>query len=33
MILIAHRGNIDGKKYEMNKIVHSTEQGICWYIK
>ena len=26
-------GNIDGKKYEMNKIVHSTEQGICWYIK
>jgi len=26
-------GNIDGKKYHMNKIVHSTEQGICWYIK
>jgi len=26
-------GNIDGKKYEMNKIVHSIEQGICWYIK
>jgi len=26
-------GKIDGKKYEMNKIVHSTEQGICWYIK
>jgi|TARA_Y100000310_G_scaffold74520_1_gene70747 cephalosporin hydroxylase len=26
-------GNIDGKKYKMNKIVHSTEQGICWYIK
>ena len=26
-------GNIDGKKYEMNKIVYSTEQGICWYIK
>ena len=26
-------GNIDGKEYEMNKIVHSIEQGICWYIK
>tara|TARA_R100000030_G_scaffold79009_1_gene61955 strand:- start:117 stop:791 length:675 start_codon:yes stop_codon:yes gene_type:complete len=26
-------GNIDGKKYKMNKIVHSEEQGICWYIK
>jgi cephalosporin hydroxylase len=26
-------GKINGKKYKMNKIVHSTEQGICWYIK
>ena len=26
-------GNIDGKKYKMNKIIHSEEQGICWYIK
>jgi|TARA_Y100000310_G_scaffold231464_1_gene234025 cephalosporin hydroxylase len=26
-------GKIDGKRYEIKKIVHSKTQGIAWYIK